>query len=225
MFRISVCANPIRGEIVRFTLLDACGVPVTGDGSAQVTTDAWTEITITPNYEDGTRLLQLKANGEPCVNEQGPSFLNWIDEVTNLCTLDVDLIALVFGEDPIVSTAEADFVGVQFGTGLLNARFSKEIWQPVAGEDACDSEGNQRWVYWAFPHEYNARVQELTFTNDIFTFGFASMSKPASPLWDIGDPWLSDSPVSTWGPGKHFAFAITTVAPPEPACGAVEIFS
>jgi hypothetical protein len=214
---VSVCANPIRGEIARFTLLDACGVPVTGDGSAQVTTDAWTEITITPNYEDGTRLLQLKANGEPCVNEQGPSFLNWIDEVTNLCTLDVDLIALVFGEDPIVSTAEADFVGVQFGTGLLNARFSKEIWQPVAG--------NQRWIYWAFPHEYNARVQELTFTNDVFTFGFASMSKPASPLWDIGDPWLSDSPVSTWGPGKHFAFAITTVQPPEPACGAVEIFS
>lgn len=222
---MSVCANPIRGEVARFTLLDACGVPVTGDGSAQVTTDAWTEITITPNYEDGTRLLQLKANGEPCVNEQGPSFLNWIDEVTNLCTLDVDLIALVFGEDPIVSTAEADFVGVQFGTGLLNARFSKEIWQPVAGEDSCDAEGNQRWIYWAFPHEYNARVQELTFTNDVFTFGFASMSKPASPLWDIGDPWLSDSPVSTWGPGKHFAFAITTVAPPEPACGAVEIFS
>lgn len=222
---MSVCANPIRGEVARFTLLDACGVPVTGDGSAQVTTDAWTEITITPNYEDGTRLLQLKANGEPCVNEQGPSFLNWIDEVTNLCTLDVDLIALVFGEDPIVSTAEADFVGVQFGTGLLNARFSKEVWQPVAGEDSCDAEGNQRWIYWAFPHEYNARVQELTFTNDVFTFGFASMSKPASPLWDIGDPWLSDSPVSTWGPGKHFAFAITTVAPPEPACGAVEIFS
>lgn len=222
---MSQCANPIRGEVARFTLLDSCGVPVTGDGSAQVTTDAWTEITITPNYEDGTRLLQLKANGEPCVNEQGPSFLNWIDEVTNLCTLDVDLIALVFGEDPIVSTAEADFVGVQFGTGLLNARFSKEIWQPVAGEDSCDAEGNQRWVYWAFPHEYNARVQELTFTNDVFTFGFASMSKPASPLWDIGDPWLSDSPVSTWGPGKHFAFAITTVQPPEPACGAVEIFS
>lgn len=222
---MSVCANPIRGEVARFTLLDACGVPVTGDGSAQVATDAWTEITITPNYEDGTRLLQLKANGEPCVNEQGPSFLNWIDEVTNLCTLDVDLIALVFGEDPIVSTAEADFVGVQFGTGLLNARFSKEVWQPVAGEDACDADGNQRWIYWAFPHEYNARVQELTFTNDVFTFGFASMSKPASPLWDIGDPWLSDSPVSTWGPGKHFAFAITTVAPPEPACGAVEIFS
>jgi hypothetical protein len=222
---MSVCANPIRGEIARFTLLDQCGVPVTGDGSAQVTTDAWTEITITPNYEDGTRLLQLKANGEPCVNEQGPSFLNWIDEVTNLCTLDVDLIALVFGEDPIVSVPLADFVGVQFGTGLLNARFSKEIWQPVAGEDACDAEGNQRWIYWAFPHEYNARVQELTFTNDVFTFGFASMSKPASPLWDIGDPWLADSPVSTWGPGKHFAFAITTVQPPEPACGAVEIFS
>jgi hypothetical protein len=220
---VSICASPIRGEVARFTLLNSCGVPVTGDGSAQVTTDAWTEITVTPNYEDGTRLLQLKANGEPCVNEQSPSFLNWIDEVTNLCTLDVDLIALVFGEDPIVDGSE--FSGVTFGTGLLNARFSKEVWQPVAGDDACDENGLQRWIYWAFPHEYNARVEALTFTNDVFTFGFASMSKAASPLWNIGDPWLADSPTATWEPGKHFAFNITTVAPPEPACGALEIES
>jgi len=220
---VSICASPIRGEVARFTLLNSCGVPVTGDGSAQVTTDSWTEITATPNYEDGTRLLQLKANGQPCVNEQGPSFLNWVDEVTNLCTLDVDLIALVFGEDPIVDGS--DFSGVTFGDGLLNARFSKEIWQPVAGEDACDVEGNQRWIYWAFPHEFNARVQELSFTNDVFTFGFASMTKPASPLWDIGDPWLADSPMTTWDPGKHFAFNITTVQPPVAACGAVEIGS
>ena len=220
---MSICANPIRGEVARFTLLDACGAPVTGDGSAQVTTDAWTEITVTPNYEDGTRLLQLKANGQPCVNEQEPSFLNWVDEVTNLCTLDVDLIALVFGDDPIVDGSE--FSGVTFGTGLLSARFSKEIWQPVAGEDACDASGNQRWIYCAFPHEFNARVQELTFTNDVFTFGFASMSKPASPLWNIGDPWLADSPVATWEPGKHFAFNITTVQPPVAACGALEIES
>lgn len=220
---MSVCASPIRGEVARFTLLDGCGRVVRGDGSAQVTTDAWTEITPTPNYEDGTRYLQKKANGQPCVNEQAPSFLNWIDEVTNLCTLDVDLLLAVTGEDPIVDGTE--FSGVQFGTGLLSARFSKEVWQPVAGEDACDENGLRRWVYWAFPHEFNARIQEFTFQDDVFTFGFASMSKPAHPSWDIGDPWLADSPVATWGPGKHFAFNITTVAPPLAGCGAVEVGS
>lgn len=220
---MSVCESPIKGEVVRFTLLDRCGDPVFGPGSAQVTTDAWTEITASPNYEEGTRFLQRKANGQPCVNEQDPAFLNWVEQTTNLCTLDVDLIAMVFGAEPISSAT--DFVGVTFDDGLLDARFSKEIWQPVAGEGACDSDGNQRWVYWAFPHEYNAQVQEMTFTNDVFTFSFTSMTKRVSPRWDIGDPWLAESPVATWGPGKHFAFSITSVQPPEPACGAVEIGS
>lgn len=220
---MSVCESPIKGEVVRFTLLDQCGDPVFGDGSAQVVTDSWTEITVTPNYEEGTRFLQRKANGTICVNELDPASLNWVEESTSLCSLDVDLIAIVTGEDPIAS--DTDFVGVQFGEGPLNARFSKEVWQPVAGEGACDAEGNQRWVYWAFPHEFNAQVQELTFTNDVFTFTFNSMSKRASRNWDIGDPYLANNPTATWGPGKHFAFSITSVQPPEASCGAQEIFS
>lgn len=220
---MSVCASPIKAQVARFTLLNQCGVPVTGDGSAQVTTDSFTEIQNSPNYEAGTRFLQRKANGEPCVNEQDPGFLNWIEQTVNLCTLDVDLIAMVTGEDPI-SSAD-DFVGVQIGTGLLNARFSKEVWQPVSGEGACDPEGNQQWIYWAFPHEYDAQIQQFNFANDVFTFSYMSKTRPASPLWDIGTPWLADTPTAQWGPGKHFAFAITTTPPPEAACGAVEIGS
>lgn len=218
-----VCEAPIKAEVARFTLLDACGAPVLGDGSAQVTTDSFVEIANAPNYEAGTRFLQRKANGQPCVNEQDPGFLNWVEQTVNLCTLDVDLIALVTGEDPISSAT--DFVGVQFGEGLLNARFSKEVWQPVAGQGACDETGAQRWIYWAFPHEYDAQIQQFTFANDVFTFSYMSKTKKASPLWDIGNPWLSNTPVSSWGPGKHYAFAITTTPPPEAGCGAVEIGS
>lgn len=220
---MSICASPIKGEIVRFTLLNNCGDPIFGPGSAQVATDAWTEITATPTYEDGTRLLTIKANGAPCVNELSPSFLNWVEETTTLCTLDVDLIAVVTGDQPIADGDE--FIGVTFGEGLLNARYSKEIWQPVAGEGACDAEGNQQWVYWAFPHEFDTQVQELTYTNDVFNFAFSSKTKKASPRWTIGDPWLADNPAATWDPGKHFAFAITNVPPPESACGAFEIGS
>ena len=220
-----VCEAPIKAEVARFTLLDACGAPVFGDGSAQVTTDSFVEIQNAPNYEAGTRFLQRKANGQPCVNEQDPGFLNWVEQTVNLCTLDVDLIALVTGEDPISDATLGDFVGVQFGDGLLNARFSKEVWQPVAGQGACDAEGNPRWIYWAFPHEYDAQIQEFTFANDVFTFSYMSKTKPASPLWDIGNPWLADTPVAAWGPGKHYAFAITTTPPPEAGCGAVEIGS
>src|SRR5690606_41352292 len=109
--------------------------------------------------------------------------------------------------------------------GLPEPRLSMENWQPVAGAGAGGSDRNQRWVYCAVPHGYNAQVQEMAFTNDVFTFSFTSMAKRVSPRWDIGDPGLAESPVATWGPGKHFAFSITSVQPPEPACGAVEIGS
>src|SRR5690606_23417391 len=135
-----VCAAPIKAEVARFTLLDACGAPIYGDGSAQVTTDSFTEIQNSPNYEAGNRFLQRKANGDPCVSEEAPVCLNWIEQTVNLCTLDDDLIAIVTGEDPISSAS--DFIGVQFGDGLLNARFAKEVWQPVSGQGACDPEGN-----------------------------------------------------------------------------------
>lgn len=222
---MSICASPIKAEVARFTLLDQCGVPVVGEGSAQVTTDSFIEITATPTYEEGTRFFQRKANGDPCVNEQDPATLNWIEQATTLCTMDVDLIALMTGEDPIASIAQAEFVGVTFGEGLLDARFSKEVWQPVTGEGACTPDGTPLYVYWAFPHEYNAQIQAFTFANDVFNFIINSMTKKASPLWDIGNPWLADNPTSTWGPGKHYAFAITSVPPPEAACGAVEIGS
>jgi hypothetical protein len=222
---MSVCASPIKGEVIRLTLLNNCGDPIFGPGSAQVTTDAWTEVTATPNYEEGTRFLSRKANGQPCVNLQDPAFMNWVELGTTLCTLDVDLIAVATGEQPISDNAAGDFVGVTFGEGLLTAQYSFELWQPVAGDGECDEDGNQRWVYWAWPRVYNAQIQELTFTNDVFNFAFNSMTKRASARWDIGDPWLADTPTAVWDPGKHFAFSITSVQPPESACGAVEIES
>lgn len=220
---MSVCASTVKAEVARFTLTDICGAPITGPGSAQVTTDSFTEIGMTPNYEAGQRFLLRKANGEPCVNTIDASFLNWVDEVTTLCTIDVDLITMVTGQDPILDGAE--FTGTVFGDSLITSHFSKEVWQPVYGEGACDVEGNQQWVYWAFPHEFDAQMQAFTFANDVFTFGFSSKTQKASPLWDIGNPWLADSPAATWGPGKHYAYSLTTVPPPVAACGAVEIGS
>ena len=223
---VTQCVAPIKAQVARFTLLDICGRPLTGPGSAQITTDAFTEIANTPNYEEGQRFLLRKANGEPCVNQRDPGFFNWLEQTTTLCTLDPDLFAAVIGE-PIIEDSGAsttgDHTGVIFGEGLLENHFSMEVWQPVSGEGACDASGLQRYVYWAFPHVIDAQIQEFTFQNDTFTLGFSSITRAAHPDWNIGDPWLADSPVSMWGPGKHYAFNITTVAPPEPSCGAVEV--
>lgn len=225
------CVSPIKAEVARFTLTDECGLPITGSGSAQVTSDSFTQIQNTPNYEEGQRFLQRKANGKPCVNQRDPGFFNWLEQVVTLCSADPDLLAMVTGDHLLVGSAvgpfdEGEGIGVAFGEGLLEQRFSMEVWQPVSGEGACDPEGNPRYVYWAFPNAGDAQIQAFNFENDVWTIGFSDVTRAANPDWDLGDAWLDgNSPVSGWGPGKHFAFAITTTAPPEPACGAVEIGS
>lgn len=222
---MTICVSPIKAEILRVTRLDDCGVPILGPSSAQVTADAFTEIQNQANYEEGQRFLQRKANGAPCVNQRDPGFFNWLQQTVSVCTLDPDMLTVVTGDRVISTTEEGgepEHTGAAFGEGLLTARFSVEVWQPIAGEGACDAEGTQRYVYWAFPNVGDAQIQDFTFQNDVFTFGWQDTTRSASPLWDIGEAWLGDDG-GEWGPGEHFAFNITTEPPPAAACGAVTL--
>ena len=214
----TTCATPIKAQVARFTRVDECGVPVIGALSAQVSTDSFTQIENAPNYEEGQRYLLRKANGEPCVNQRDAGFFNWIESTITLCTLDPDLIAMVTGED-VISDSDNNR-GTTLGEGLLVSRHSLEVWQPMAGEGACDPSGQQLYVYWAFPNFGDAQIQNFTFQNDSFTLAYRATSRRASALWDIGDAYLADNPTATWTSGRHAAWAITSVTPPVATCGA-----
>lgn len=216
---VAQCVSPIKAEVLRITRVDACGVPVTGESGAQVTTDGFISVANSPNYEEGQRFLQRKANGQPCVNQRDAGFFNWLQQTIALCTLDPDALVIATGERLITDGATG--TGVAFGEGLLTARFSLETWQPVAGEGACTPGGLQRYVYWAFPNVGDAQITDFTFENDVFNFGWVDTTQRASPLWDLGDPWLNDG--GAFDATEHFAFNITTEPPPEPSCGAVAL--
>lgn len=216
---VAVCVAPIKAQVIRITRLDACGKPITGASSAQVVLDGFTEVKNTPNYEEGQRFLLKKANGSPCVNEKDPSFLNWIEQEVTLCTMDPDAIVLVTGERLISSSTTG--IGVALGEGLLSARFSVEVWQPISGNAACTPGGVQQYMYWAFPNEFDAKISDFTFANDTFTFGWKSMTDNANILWTLGATWLPGG--FAFVNDEHYAFNVTAVAPPAAVCGAVTI--
>jgi len=215
---VAVCASPINAEVVRFTRLDACGVPVTGVTSMQVTMDAFTEIQVSPNYEEGQRFLLRKANGQPCVNQKGAGFLNWAEFTVTVCSIDPSALVLVTG-DRLISNGVTG-IGAAFGEGLLSTHFSMEVWQPVAGSSACAG-GTQQYFYWAFPNAFDAQLQDWTYQNDTFTFGFKGTTQAASTSWILGDTWMPGT--GAFLADEHFGFAITSVAPPVAACGAITI--
>ena len=216
------CVSVIKALVIRATLLDSCGIPLTGVGSAQVTTAGFVKVENSPNYEDGERYLSKRADGAPCINEQDAGFLNYVEQTITVCTLDPDLFGLVTG-DPIITTDATNNTGVIHGGGVLSTRFSLETWQPVAGEGACDESGVPQYVYWAWPHCFDARIQGHNMENAPFTLAWKDKTKPASTSWDIGDAYLGDNPASTWGTLRHWAWNITTVAPPTAACGAIVV--
>lgn len=217
---VARCVSPIQARVARLIKLDVCGNPVTGASSAVVVTNGFVSIAPSPQYQDGEEHTQRKADGTLCVYQKDPSELTRVDITTNFCVLDPDAVVVISGER-LLTTGGVTGTGVAYGEGVLTARHSLEVWQPVTGAGACDPSGAQQYVYWAFMNAGNAKIQDLTFENAPFQFTTLVETKSVGPFW------LSRSGAATWlgtntvEAGEHFLHNITTAAPPTPTCGAV----
>jgi hypothetical protein len=215
----TLCASPIKARVARIVQLTECGVIVTGAG-AQVVTDGFIQIAPSPEYEEGEEHLVLNANGSPCVNEKDPNFLKRVGLSIDFCKMDPDAVVLMTGERLLATGSPVTGTGVAFGEGLLTARFSLEVWQPLAGAGACSATGVTYYMYWAFPNVGNAMIGDFTMENAPLTFSIEADTKAASATWGNGPgsiDWLNGNTIAA---DEHFAFNITTVPPPTPTCGA-----
>lgn len=217
---VALCVSPIQARVARLIKLDVCGNPVTGASSAVVVTNGFVSIAPSPQYQDGEEHTQRKADGTLCVYQKDPSELTRVDITTNFCVLDPDAVVVISGER-LLTTGTATGTGVAYGEGVLTARHSLEVWQPVTGAGACSASGAQQYVYWAFMNAGNAKIQDMTFENAPFQFTTLVETK------SVGPQWLARTGAATWlgsntvEPGEHFLHNITTAAPPTPTCGAV----
>lgn len=221
----SICATPIKGRIVRIMKVDTCGNPITGASSAIVTSDAFVSVHPTPQYEDGVEFFKRKADGTVCVNQKDAGVLKRIQAESNWCAIDPDLRVIMSGAR-LITTGSATGTGFFVTEGQIANRFSVEVWQNVAGRAACNAAGQQQYVYWAYPNVGNAQLQDWTSENDALEWHETWETQPAGPLWGtlptVNPPnsYLSGSTFSNAN-GDHFAYNITTVAPPTAACGAI----
>lgn len=217
----ALCVTPIKASVFRLVKLTSCGVPVSGTGSAVIVSRGWTQTSVSADYEDGQEFLQLLADGTPCVNQKDPAFLKRASLETTWCVLDPDALVVITG-DQLLTTGAATGSGVAFGEGLITARFSLEVWQPLAGAGACDPSGNPRYVYWAFPNLGNAKVGNFSFQNATFNFITSAETQAMAPQWGLGPGnthWITTTPDSD----THFLYNVTTTAPPTATCGAVSL--
>lgn len=216
----AICASPIKGTVLRLTLVDTCGVPVTGASSKQITSSGFIQVQMAPQYEDGEEFIQRTADGSLCVNEKDAPFLKRMQLTSDFCQVDPDLPTLVSNARRLTSAPPVSGTGFAWKTGPQNAHFSIEAWQRVAGSGACDPSGLQRFIYHTWPNVGNVQLGQYTIQNGTSTLQLIAETFDVSSLWTLGNAWLGGPPQSTL---EHWLWNITTVVPPTPSCGLLTI--
>lgn len=218
MATVTQCYSPIKGRIMRTVLLNDCGVPVTGVGSAQVVLAGYTQVQSSAQYESGDEFLVRTADGQLCVNEKDPDILKRFEVTVDLCSIDPGLVANVVSPARLLTYSAAPTgTGFALAEGAATTHFSLEVWQRVAGPAACAAGGAALYVYNAWPHLVNGKIGDYSIANEPSSLQFIAETKAVSPLWTVGVAWLGASAVSVVP--DHWLQNLTTVAPPTAACG------
>lgn len=226
----SICFAPMWPLVMRFTKVDSCGNPVYGPTSTFVT-DAFSQVEISAEIEEGAEYLQRKANGAVCVSSKQPDSLKWWLWTIDFCQIDPELWANANDKFGLVHDYLANVVGwdQRYDTASNNA-IAVEMWTKTQGQiDSCDNETSQgAWGYVAGFKLVNARVGDtLTFSGEPNPFQMVATSDSGSrwgkgpyPIQiNEGEP-PSPGPFITPVPSDHaLRVMVVDVAPPEPQCG------
>lgn len=229
----SKCFPLVRGRVMRVTRLDGCGRPVPGDDSV-VTTDGFVSVGLTSNTEEGEAISVTNANGKVCVSDTpAPTFTGYDVEVT-YCDVDPELFALMTGQDTVVDW-EGNIVGfrVNSDVNMDDSGFALELWSSVPAQQ-CDPDaaaGTGEYGYFLLPFVKGGVLGDFTIENAAVSFSLSGAQSKAGGAWGSG-PYdvVAIDATNQAGPllepieaGDHLHLQLTTIAPPEPSCGATAL--
>lgn len=225
------CFSLIRGRVMRVTRLDGCGATVLGPDSV-VTSDGFITVTLTPQTDEGTTISVTNAAGRVCIlDTPTPVFLNYTIEIA-FCGVDPDLLSLV-ANMPLVENGAGDSVGfrVNSGTDLSATGFALEVWSNVPAT-ACEEGASAAYGYLLVPFVKGGILGDISIGNDAVNFTLTGAASKDGSGWGVGpyDVVLDDddlpSPLLVAIDEKdHLHVQVTSVAPPESACGATALGS
>ncbi len=209
-----------QGTVVRIVKLNTCGSPVTGADSAVVVTDGYIRIEAEPVYEDGDVIRTKNAAGYLCQNKVGPNAYANSNITLGLCVVDPDAKVLLTGGRLITTGSPVTGTGMAYGYVPADAHSSVETWQPLTGRGACNPiTGAQRYLYWAWMHTWNYKINSFTIENGPLELSVTGMTLYPSPLWGQGPgsgPYWIESAIDTSVYFDDFLFNITETPPPTP---------
>lgn len=214
----TVCYTPIKGRVLRVTLLDTCGNVVTGTSGAQIVSSGFTQVSSSAQYDTGDRTINRTADDALCVNDKVPDILTNFELDMMFCLFDPGLVANTISPARLLtSSASPTGTGFALAEGAAVTHWSLEVWQRVSGRAACTSGGLTQWVYNAWPHLTDGKIGDYLISSAPSVLEITANSLAVSPNWTIGNTWLGAGAVSVVP--DHWFQNLTTATPPTAACG------
>lgn len=227
------CFKPLQGATFRVTKLDDCGVPLYNECSYAVS-DGQTQVEITPNTTDGQQFQQLNAAGNPLVNQQAKTILNWFDYEIIMAVKDPELFYLMTGADIFLDYGGLSAGNVITEDNYATGNFALEVWLGTSQQECPPAPGVQApfYGYILLPWTVDGKLSDsITIANDLITYTFAGRSRKGSP-WGVGpyDVMLDGSGLpaplpSALSANAHYLDLFTQLPPPEPDCGCLTLLS
>jgi len=222
----SLTTKLVRGKVARFTLLDACGLPVATKGT--FTTNGFMQVQATKNYDNGDEIKVRRADGLIDTFATGRrTFMNYSLQI-DLTRINPGVVTMLTG-DPGVLDWQTTLVGWEEREFQpISANFALEIWTATAGVQ-CTA-GSLISGYVLYPGLYQATMdldnitdKEINLSIKADTFANPSWGKgPYGGTGSIPGPVASDAtptasrllqPVAT---DAHRHVEFTPIAPPSP---------
>lgn len=128
---------PVLGKRLRVTKLDTCGnPPASSTANAFATSSGFISVALSADVEDGTEILQRRADGALCVNEKMANSFKRFNVEIEFCGVEPDLLSLVSNAEPYYGYGGTDIIGFTVGEGTIDKKFAFELWTGLTGE-AC----------------------------------------------------------------------------------------
>ena len=230
----SVCFTPFKVPRVRATLLDICGVPVTG--CSTVVTDGIISVEMTKEYEDREEFFVKNGDGVFCVKETNAPILKWINLVLTFCNVDPELVNIL-SQEPLVMDDSASPRATGYSTQEGSAaavNFAFEGWTRLSGlSTPCT--GGPEFGYVIFPWVVEGTIGDMTLENGVANFVLNARTRSGSG-WGTGPYFVdySDTPAGSTtnialltaiGSTQHHRMFMTRKPPPTSACGCTSLLS
>lgn len=214
--------KPVRGEVMRATVTDECGVPATGTGDS-IVTDGFVTVSFSPENRDRDEIELPNAAGAICVTDTIAPQLKWFNVEAEFCEVCPDLFAKLTGQEVVENFDSSDVIGLTIGADPSDNGFALEVWSGTDTSDVACGTGGVPFGYFLVPWLTEGTIEEFTIENDAITFTITARTNSghswgAGP-YDVVEQDAADPP--TAGPlttplaaSKQLLFLTTTVDPP-----------